>query len=81
MSTIKTIHGPRGLRVEFLDDMYTPVMVFLGRLSATFQCASAEGEIEGQDLSRDQLNFLAELESEADAHYDKYTHNNPENKR
>jgi hypothetical protein len=74
-------HGPGGLRVEFLTDIYTPVMVYLKDGSATFYCAQGEGEVEGIGLTHAQLLFLDQIEAKANAHYDKYTHNNPENKR
>jgi hypothetical protein len=70
---IKTIHGPRTLRVELLDDPATPVMVYLGRrFSATYECACATGTVEDHELDREQLNFLAACEEEANEHYDKY---------
>ena len=63
--------GPQQLRVVFdPTNTDTPCMVYLGRGSATFQCALAEGEVEGETLSRSQCDFLASLEGEADAFYD-----------
>jgi hypothetical protein len=72
---IETHEGPGGLRVEFLDDPYTPVMVYLKRGSATFQCAIDTGEVEDETLSREQCAFLARIEDEANEHYNRYTIN------
>ena len=67
-----TKYGPGGLRVEFdaseifPDDpgQGTPVLVCLGRETASFCCALNEGEVGGCiRLSSDQIEFLASLES------------------
>ena len=63
--------GPNGIRVEFdateicPDDpgQGTPVLVFLGKESATFCCALNEGEVDGIRLSSDQIAFLETLET------------------
>lgn len=62
--------GPNGLRVEFdATEIYpddpgqgTPVLVCLGRETATFCCALNEGEVDGIRLSQAQIAFLESLE-------------------
>jgi hypothetical protein len=71
MKTRFTKHGPNGLRVEFdANEIFpndpgqgTPVLVCLGRETASFCCALNEGEVGGSvRLSPAQLAFLESLE-------------------
>lgn len=66
-----TKHGPNGLRVEFdANEIFpndpgqgTPVLVCLGRETASFCCALNEGEVGGSiRLSPAQIAFLESLE-------------------
>ena len=66
-----TKYGPNGLRVEFdSSEIFpedpgqgTPVLVYLGRETASFCCALNEGEVGGYvRLSPEQIEFLASLE-------------------
>ena len=71
MQTKFTKHGPHGLSVRFdsteifPDDpgKGTPVLVCLGRETATFCCALNEGEVDGIRLSPAQISFLETLET------------------
>ena len=71
MQTKFTKYGPAGLSVLFNSSEIfsndpgqgTPVLVFLGKESATFCCAFNEGEIDGIRLSSDQIAFLETLET------------------
>jgi len=72
----RSVFGPGGIHVVFdPKDADTPCMVYLGECSATFECALSEG-VEDVALSDAQERFLAQLEDEAAAFYDAYTHNN-----
>ena len=70
MKTRFTKTGPDGLRVEFnADEIFpndpgqgTPVLVCLGRETATFCCALNEGEVDGIRLSPAQMLFLESIE-------------------
>jgi hypothetical protein len=63
-------HGPGGIRVEFdatqifPDDpgQGTPVLVCLGRETATFCSALNFGEVDSTQLSPEQTAFLVSLE-------------------
>lgn len=64
----KTIHGPRGIRIELdLDQVFpdnpgegTPAMVHLGSDSGTYWCAIETGELssKGSYLDDDQCSWL-----------------------
>jgi hypothetical protein len=71
MPTKFTKYGPAGLSVRFdSSEIFphdpgqgTPVLVFLGKESATFCCALNEGEVDGIRLSQSQIAFLETLET------------------
>lgn len=76
-TTKKTLRGPGGIRVELdknrvvKDDpgADTPAMVYLGKCSATYWCASSEGELLGhltgyETLTEAQKEWLDKIEDE-----------------
>jgi len=72
----KSLFGPGGLRVVFdPKDSDTPCMVYFREASSTFDCANANGEVDGYELTSRQCAYLAGLEAEADEFYNAYTHN------
>ena len=68
MSRKTTLRGPDGLRIEFDADQIfkddpgqgTPVLVVLGNATASFNCASCEGELDCGEvqLSIEQTDWL-----------------------
>jgi hypothetical protein len=63
------------LRVEFTDDQATPVMVYSGPHSCTFECALYVGTMGDSDeivINDSEMAWLENLEEEATTHYDTY---------
>lgn len=70
-----------GLRVDFnADEIFpddpgagTPVMVWLGRDSATYNCARNEGEVDTVRLNQQQIDWLWEIEEDVWYWLEKFT--------
>lgn len=64
--------GPGGMRV-ILDskDSDTPAMVYLGSGSATYACAVGTGEVEGTELTDEQMSYLETNQIQAEEFVDR----------
>jgi hypothetical protein len=78
MKMAQTLTGPNGIMLT-LDKtevnkedpgMGTPAIVRLKGSTATYWCATGEGEVEGTELSDKQMAWLLEQEDAVDALYD-----------
>lgn len=70
--------GVGGVRlvVDPTDDA-TPAMVYLKGASATFDCATGEGEVEGHELTQAQFDWLLTFQDQVDAAYEFARKDNP----
>jgi len=86
MAFKKTLAGPKGIKLV-LDhgDSDTPAMVYSrnGKTSASWDCATGTGEMNGcggeyTELSQDQIDWLNEQENEVEQAYSVARKNHPE---
>jgi hypothetical protein len=67
-----TNFGPGGIKVIVTRCPHTPVIVSLRGATATFDCANQTGDVEGNELTRQQSDYLASIEGQAEDYYNTF---------